>query len=346
MKISGLNLTLNHEQNIKRTKILSVNSRSPCILSLDYVILGCNIYVYSTHVTVDVGDKMARKIKISASSLNIRLHPHNPEIYIQWLDNLYRKRIISQVYGDRYGMLSSLDRSKSDNGFLSGIITTFVKFDKDGQWFNSSELKEATEDEVSAISIPVDLHWNPASFYFKFFAKSHRLYFQTYSQGKSITPLSAQNFFKNLAKNLEVIGEFGEAQISIVQDKASLDKMFRIERIKEISITILKPNTDIFDDDFEQNIEAHLAQTGSREITVSYKADANGSIAPDDDIRKISKVALDNGSVKVVGRDEKGAVTMNSEQFPEELHDKFDPEVTSERNAFIALLPVAPPIMD
>ncbi|MGR9141469.1 DUF4747 family protein [Rhizobium leguminosarum] len=79
---------------------------------------------------------------------------------------------------------------------------------------------------------------------------------------------------------------------------------------------------------------------------ITYKADANGSIAPDSDIEKISKVALDNGSVKVSGRDQKGAVNLNSEQFPEELHDKFDPEVQSERNAFNALLPPSPPIAD
>jgi hypothetical protein len=286
---------------------------------------------------------MARKVKIAASSINIRLHPHSAEIYISWLNKIYRKRLISQVHGDRHGMLSSLDRSRSEDGILSGIITTFIKFDKNVPWFNSAELKEATKDEVSSIDIPTDLHWNPASFYFKFYAKSHRLYFQTYSEGKQITPLSAQKFFKNLASDLEIIGEFGEAQISVVQDKASLDKMFKIERIKSISITIFKPNTDIFDDDFEQNIEAHLAETHSREITVSYKADARGSIDPDDDIRTISKIALNNGSVTVVGRDDRGAVRMNSEQFPESLHDKFDPDVTSERNAFLALLPASPP---
>jgi hypothetical protein len=52
--------------------------------------------------------------------------------------------------------------------------------------------------------------------------------------------------------------EFGEAKISIVQDEASLERMFGIKRIKEIEITIIKPNTDVFDDDFEKNIEKHL----------------------------------------------------------------------------------------
>jgi hypothetical protein len=287
---------------------------------------------------------MARKIKVSASSLNVRLHPHSPELYLRWLETIYRKKLIAPVYGDRHGMLSLLDRSQSDQAIFSGVITTFVKFEKDGDWFNSENLEDATQADVSQISIPQNLHYNPAQFYFKLYANQHKLFFQTYSKGKTLTPMSAQKFFSHLAANLEIMGEFGEAQISIVQDKATLDKMFSIPRIKEISITILKPNTDIFDDDFERNIEGHLAETRSRAMTVTYRADVNGSIEPDDDIKKISRVALDNGSVKVSGRDERGAVNLNSESFPEELHDRYDPEQQSERNAFFRLLPAFPPV--
>ncbi|ADY64738.1 hypothetical protein AGROH133_06868 [Agrobacterium tumefaciens] len=237
-------------------------------------------------------------------------------------------------------MISSLDRRQEMDGIVTGLITTFVKFDKDAEWFNSAELKEATEDELSEIEIPPDLHYNPAYFYFTLIEKTHKLYFQTYSKGDTLTPLSAKKFFGHLAKNLEVMNEFGEAQISLVQEKASLDRMFKIDRITEISITIAKPNTDIFDDDFEKNIEGHLAETHSRAVTISYRADAGGSIKPDDDILKISNVALSNGSVEVKGRDEKGAVKLNSEDYPLDLHDKYDPDEKQERSAFLALLPI------
>ena len=287
---------------------------------------------------------MARKIKVSASALNIRLHPHAPETYVAWLDAIYRKKLIAPVFGDRHGMISSLNRSRAEDGVLTGVITTFVKFDAAADWFNSDNLEEATVDDVSQINIPKNMHYNPAQFFFTFQARTHRFYFQTYSKGKTLTPLSAKNFMSYLSRNLDVLERFGEAQISVVQEKATLDKMFKIDRIKEISITILKPNTDIFDDDFEQNIEAHLAKTKSRQLTVTYKADANGSIDPDDDIKKISDVALHNGSVKVVGRDEKGAVTLNSENFPEEYHDRYDPDAQTERSAFDSLLPIIAPM--
>lgn len=282
---------------------------------------------------------MARKIKVSASALNARLHPHSPEIYMRWIQSIYSNRLIAQVHGDRYGMISSVDRSGAANNIVTGAITTFVKFDGDGNWFNADDMAEATEEDISEINIPHNLFPNAAAFYFYFDAQEHKIYFQTYSKGKSLTPGSALRFFTGLAVQSQVANEFGETKITIIQDKSSIEAMFAIKRIKEINITIVKPNTDIFDDDFESNIEKHLEQTGSREFSVSYKSEGNGSIKPDDDIKKISKVALENGTVEVIGRDEKGAVRLNSENFPKELHDRYDPDEQSERTAFFGLIP-------
>ncbi|MBB6357647.1 hypothetical protein GGR00_005470 [Aminobacter aganoensis] len=282
---------------------------------------------------------MARKVKVSASALNVRLHPHSPEIYMQWMQSIYSKRLIAQVHGDRHGMISSLDRSGAASNVITGAITTFVKFDGDGNWFNSEHMAEATDEDISEINIPHNLFPNAAAFYFYFDVQEHKIYFQTYSKGKVLTAGSALRFFNGLSVRSEVANEFGEAKITIVQDKSSLESMFAIKRIKEINIKILKPNTDIFDDNFESNIEKHLESTGSREFSVSYKSEGNGSIKPDDDIKKISKVALENGTVEVVGRDERGAVRLNSENFPKELHDRYDPEQQSERSAFFGLIP-------
>lgn len=282
---------------------------------------------------------MARKIKVSASALNVRLHPHSPQIYIDWIQSIFENRVIAQVHGDRYGMLSSLDRTAATSDVITGVITTFIKFDGQGNWFNAAEMSEASDKDISEIAIPENLFPNSAAFYFYFDVKRHKIYFQTYSSGKVFTPSSAMKFFQRLAIKSEIAKRFNEAKISIVQDKSSLDRMFSIKRIKEIRITIIKPNTDIFDDDFEVNIEKHLEETGSREMAVSYKSDGRGSIQPDDDIKKISKIALENGTVEVIGRDEKGAVRLNSENFPKELHDTYDPEEQSERSAFFGLIP-------
>lgn len=281
---------------------------------------------------------MARKLKISAAVLNVRLHPHTSSKYADWIASIFSTKSMAQVHGDRYGMISLLDSSRSSDGIITGIITTFLKLEEGQPWFNSSELKKATSSEVQEINIPNNLYPNSSSFYFLFDTNKHKLYFQTYSAGKTFTPGSALKFFGILARRLVITKQFGEAIITIVQDKSSLDKMYNISKINKITISIMKPNADIWDDDFEEEIEEHLEKTGSKEIQISYKADINSSIQPDSSIKRASKLALDNGFVEVKGRDDKGAVSLNTRNFPKEYHDQYDPEIASEQSSFYRML--------
>lgn len=277
---------------------------------------------------------MARKTKIAASVLNIRLHPHPPGVYAEWLEFIMKKRIMVQVHGDRYGIISRVDSSNANRGEIVGTITTFVKIETDGQWFNLDEMKVATEKQVSEVILPANLFPNTAAFYFLFDLKNHHLYFETYSKGKTFTANSALRFFSGLAKNLDVAKRFNEATINIVWDEATLRKMFSIDRIKEIEITIFKPNPDFFDNNFKKNLEQHMLETKTKELALKYKAEAGKSLKPDPDMKKLGEYALENGAVRVIGRDEQGRVDLNSDSYPREIHDKFDPDKQLEEQAF------------
>ncbi|WP_041684922.1 DUF4747 family protein [Erythrobacter litoralis] len=282
---------------------------------------------------------MARKIKVSSSVLNVRTHPHSPERYAQLVSDLFKQKIAVKLHGDRFGMLSLVHKEANDRGFVSGIITTFVKVEFDGRWFDASEMQDATEAQVAKVQIPENLHPNAASFYFEFDTEKHRLYVQSYSEGKSLSARQAQTLFESLAAAPRIQAEYGKVHVTIVQSRAGLEALFALPVIKEVKITIYKPNPDIFADDFENQIEAHLAQTNSQRISLSYQADPGQSVNPTDEMRAVSEVALENGEVEVRGRDEKGAVTKSTEQMPAELHDKFDPDEMSEQNAFRRLIP-------
>ena len=122
-------------------------------------------------------------------------------------------------------------------------------------------------------------------------------------------------------------------------EKEGLEKIFSIQVIKEITITIVKPNADIFADDFEAQIEAHLAGAHSKKLTISYEADAGSSVVPTDAIKAISAVALENGSVKVNGRDDSGAVKRSTDDHPMQYQDKYDPDAMTENQAFRNIIP-------
>ncbi|RKF23430.1 DUF4747 family protein [Altericroceibacterium spongiae] len=282
---------------------------------------------------------MARKIKISAGVLNIRLHPHTPERYAEFLHDVYKLKKPVKLRGDRHAMISLLNRSEADDGIFTGVITTFLDIDFDGTWFNTAELKEATDEQVSKVTIPENLHPNSAQFYFQFDANKHKLYFQTYSSGKVLSEKSALSLFQGLSDDLGISQKYGDAKITVIQSKEGLAKIFAIPVIKEIKITIVKPNADIFADDFEAQIEAHLAGAHSKKLTISYEAESGSSVTPTDEIKAISAVALENGNVKVNGRDDSGAVKRSTDDHPMQYQDKYDPDAMSENQAFRSIIP-------
>lgn len=282
---------------------------------------------------------MARKVKISAGVLNIRLHPHSAERYAEFMNDIYKLRKPIKLRGDRHGIISSLNRTEAGENVLSGVITTFLDIDLDGVWFNTDGLTEATDEEISQVVIPKNLHPNSAQFYFQFDTANHKIYFQTYAAGKVLTEKSALSLFQGLTDDPTISGKYGDVKITVVQSREALERIFALPVIKEITITILKPNADIFADDFEAQIEAHLATTHSKKLAISYEADPGGSIVPTDEIKAISQVALENGNVKVNGRDDSGVVKHSTEDHPKQYQGKYDPDVISENQAFRSILP-------
>src|SRR3546814_18763363 len=121
---------------------------------------------------------MARRIKVASGMLNIRLHPHTPQLYAEFLEDVYKLRKAVHLRGDRYGMISLLNRTEASEGILSGIVPTFLSIDFDGPWFDTSDMKEATEDQISKVSIPENLPPNEPTFFFELHTVAHRIYFQ------------------------------------------------------------------------------------------------------------------------------------------------------------------------
>ncbi len=243
-----------------------------------------------------------------------------------------------KIHGDRKALISLIDRSRVSEDQISGTITTFIDIDTSGTWFDASGMQVATEDQISSINIPPNLYPNAASFFFYFDTVKHKLFIQTYSQGKVFTINSAYKLFRNLADDASMANKYGDIKINVVQTHMALEKMFGLKVIKSISIIIERPNPDIFADDFEAQIEKHLSEANSRQLSLTYLAEKGHSLKPTKEIKDISKSALENGKVEVNGRDETGAVKISSENFPKVIQDRYDPDLVSEDQAFRGLV--------
>jgi hypothetical protein len=247
-------------------------------------------------------------------------------------------RLPVQLHGDRYAMMSLLDRSLAERGLLRGFLTTFTVIKFDGPWFDAGTLRKADDEVISEVVLPDNVFPNAATFRFVMDVNKHRIYIQSYSSGRGLSPAMARMYFERAGDNISLTQLFGQPKITVVQNKAALDSVFDLKVVKRVIIELEKPNADIFDDDLDEQIERYLEEHKSRRITVVLEAERGESIPRTPQLNRVGESALENGSVTTEGRDELGAARRSTEDIPMELHDKYDPDQESEDSAFLRLV--------
>jgi Domain of unknown function (DUF4747) len=277
---------------------------------------------------------VARELKVAVGALNVRLHPHSPEIYDAFLSELYSLRLPVRIRGDRYGMITLLDRRGIDDGIIRGTLRTFTKIDQNARWFDQNSLDDADPDLLKMINIPANAHPNSSAFHFALNVKKHVLTVEHYSAGRQLTPKSAYTIFRTLADNKIIVDQFGPVKISIIQDKRSLDRIFELKRLKSITFIIDRPNPDIWSDDLEGEVDAHLAAANAQRIVVTYDAPPGESLVETPSLRRIGTGALRNGEIKARGYDDDGHVTVSTLDLPRVEQTKYDPDVENEQHVF------------
>ncbi|WP_298467281.1 DUF4747 family protein [uncultured Erythrobacter sp.] len=276
---------------------------------------------------------MGQKALMRSGVINIRAHPNSEYVYASLIQRAYQLKAGTKLRGDRYGVISLLNTDTLEAGFVEGILTTFTKVDTDSEWFDLENLQEAAGEKVAEISIPENLYPNPKSFHFVFKLKSHKLFLQTYSKGDTLSIRDATRMFERLLQRSEIQREFGDVKVTMVQSRQSLDRIFALEKITKVSIKIERPNADIFDGDFEERIQQHLAATGSRQFEVAYTAERGGSVNVSDEIRRVSQPALANGKIDVEGRTAEGKEKRSTNEHPELRQMRYDTDEQTEAQA-------------
>jgi hypothetical protein len=277
---------------------------------------------------------MPRNLKLSVGGLNVRIHPHSPELYDQFLQAIYALREPVHIRGDRHGMITALDRRNLETGIIRGVITTFTKIDMNGRWFDQTRLDDVSPDLLKEINIPANVHPNSAAFRFAMNVNNHVLTFEHYNAGKYLVPKSAYTLFRKLSDNLDITTKFGAVKISILQDKSSLDRIFGMTRLKRITFIVDRPNPDIWSDDIEGQVDAHLAAVHAQQISVTYTAPSGGSLVETPSLRKLGNTALRNGAIEATGTEGKAHQRISTIDSPRLDQTTYNEEVESEVHAF------------
>ena len=279
---------------------------------------------------------MARPKKITVSAINIRVHPHSPELYASLLRDAFRLKRMVHVRGDQYIVMGQFGRHRpNDSRAYEGQLSRFTKIESDLPWFDLDTLDVAVDSLVEKIRIPSNIYPNLVTFLFIFVPEKHLLVFESYSESVSVSPHIIKKYLDSLLSDPGIVSKYGSVKVDIYGDRTRLDVLFEIPVLRRLSIEINLPNSDHWDDDLEAEIEARLAEQNIRSERIDYIAEEGKSIEPNERTRKIAEVALSNGRVVARGKDEHGsAVVRSTADIPVVETQNYDPRRVSVSEAF------------
>lgn len=274
----------------------------------------------------------------SISALNIVMPvPHSPARYVELLHKAFKSKAPVKIRGDHAGMIGSCWNEDSDGAeIVVGDLYKYLELRLDKQWFNTLENKAAEENELAEVKIPGHLkpHFEIAPFVF--FPEKHRLFFISKEAEHSFTANQAHMLFTTLFQADSITREFGSIEVTIEPSVDALDKIFKLQKLKFLQISISPPNPD--DQDIEERrIMERLNILNADKQVVELQSKHVDGLKLDKETKILAKVAQSNGDVSGRGEDVEGKViSVSTKEHPLEEKVIYDPGVQTRLRMLIS----------
>lgn len=276
---------------------------------------------------------MAQMKKIRLVSLNITIQPHTPEMYIKLLQKAHKLKHAVKLRGSDYGMIGSCKYNR-ESGTVSGDIYKFVSLDLSKPWFDSVKLKKAEDEDLQELNIPPNLKPNLEMFSYIFYPEGHHLFVETYADGNTFGATLAKRLFDNLFSHPEIIGAYGDVEVTIEPKAETLDQIFGMASLNRLTIRVTRPNPDdleeLEEEVFQRMDEEHIIK--EERVLTGIRGEA---IQPSEATRNFALVAASNGFVEGHGRGaDNEVISISTVQHPFIEEQSYDANVQTGSSAF------------
>jgi hypothetical protein len=174
--------------------------------------------------------KRLRTIKLGI--LNIKIHPHSCDRYIELFEEVVRLNEPTAVFGSEWGMIGYVGEFKSRADALGqpelkaavGAFYRFLNIDPKKPWFHLLDRRPLdTEVGDRPPAVPDHLKPNFREVSFVFFPDKHRLFFDV----NSCTHNFAQRLLDKLFKNEQIVSRWGPVDIIVESSRETLVNQIR-----------------------------------------------------------------------------------------------------------------------
>ena len=279
---------------------------------------------------------MGKERTLRVGGLNIRVHTkHAADEYAALWKALHRLRLPTTrgVNALMIGSVASL--GEAPDSPLLGSFYRFTNINPDDPWFDIDEHKEADADDVAELKIPRKLKPNLKEYPYLFDIKKHKLFFKSGGHDGGIAPSLVQRMLQNLSGRPNIVRRFGDVDLTVMTEQGVLARLLKWPEIRQIELVLERPNPTDFDDD-QSFYERLKRRSLKKEVTTFVKANEEKTITPDQEMLKMFEIAVNNGKYTQKGKNAEGVIeTASSTNYPLEEATTYDPDLTTERDAFI-----------
>lgn len=246
---------------------------------------------------------MGRDKKVEAAVLNITIHPHSKQKYIDIFYKMHEMKISSKIRDKSYGLIGwidSIDGDDDENG-MHGEIYKYLNIDPFAPWLNKRSLEEVDIDsEKDKPPVSEEMKPHLEKIYFHFYPKKHRLIFNI----NKFSPITATKFFESMLSDDTFSKDFNFSEVTIESKKEAIDSILRMHRLSWLEITIKRPNSDDDGECNEKDILELLEEEHARTFFQKKTAPRGESLKPNEETKKLMMVAKSNGKIDAQGYNE------------------------------------------
>lgn len=279
---------------------------------------------------------MGRMRTLTTGALNVVIQAgehHNPNSYEKLFYELFDLNTPLKLRGEEYLVVGGLQPAPDGAGLI-GVLDRFVSIES-FNWYNSKKRRPASADEMRRIRIPNALEANHREYPFYFDLGTHRLVFLASDVGLRLNPLQVQAFVSALSSDIRIVRTFGSVSVTVEQEIEGLSRILDAPRLRQISITINRPNADslaAFDATFMRQLEEQRAAR----LLLELRADTEDSLAPNNYARKLAALATSNGSVDAKIIDDGIVKSVSSRDYPLLERVSYSTSRTDQMSAFLS----------
>ena len=272
---------------------------------------------------------MARARVLELGALNLTVHPHSDEIYLDLLTQARTRQLVAPMRGNRFALIGYVRPSLYDveGTAVEGQLFSFVDFDRNAAWYDTKTGEQAEESALEEVHIPETLKPDLRRFNFLFFPENHRLVIETYShESHRMSPGAARHAFDTLLNDPSLVSQFGKVEVVVEPEKDALKKILKMPFLNRLKILVTRPNADTTEE-VEEEVFRRLEEQRSDQLVEEYRAQDGASLKPNKRTRSLARVAASNGYVEGHGKKENGEPAhVYTQEHPMSERISYDPE--------------------